>query len=125
MDVANDLQSRFRAKSIHSFQLDLPPEDLLEADNLIVINATSLGLRENDPAPFDLSLLGSNTKVYEMIYNPPKTQLLVQAESLGFDHASGLSMLVHQAAKALEIWTKREVSVSAMYDGLNAIQIFS
>ena len=33
-------------------------------------------------------------------------------------HANGLSMLVHQAAKALEIWTEEEISVSAMYQGL-------
>ena len=40
-----------------------------------------------------------------MIYNPPQTQLLRQAERLGLPHANGLTMLAHQGAKALEIWT--------------------
>ena len=43
--------------------------------------------------------------VYDMIYNPPQTPLLRQADFLGRPHANGLSMLVHQGAKALEIWS--------------------
>jgi shikimate dehydrogenase len=44
--------------------------------------------------------------VYDMIYNPPVTPLLAQAaRRLGIPRANGLSMLVHQGAKALEIWT--------------------
>jgi shikimate dehydrogenase len=71
----------------------------------VVINATSAGLRANDPAPVDLTWLPPQAGVYDMIYNPPRTRLLRQAASLGFPHANGLSMLVHQGAKALEIWT--------------------
>jgi len=40
-----------------------------------------------------------------MIYTPPRTPLLRQAEALGVPCANGLSMLVHQGAKALEIWS--------------------
>ena len=40
-----------------------------------------------------------------MIYNPPQTPLLRIAERLGLPHANGLSMLVHQGAKALELWS--------------------
>jgi shikimate dehydrogenase len=40
-----------------------------------------------------------------MIYNPPETRLLAQARALGIPGANGLGMLVHQGAKALEIWT--------------------
>jgi len=71
----------------------------------IVINATSAGLREDDPAPADLGALPGVAAVYDMIYNPPQTRLLAQARSLGLPHANGLGMLVHQGAKALEIWT--------------------
>jgi shikimate dehydrogenase len=71
----------------------------------IVINATSLGLRADDPAPIDLASLGSAGAVYDMIYNHKRTKLLAQARSLGLPHANGISMLVHQGAKALEIWT--------------------
>jgi shikimate dehydrogenase len=71
----------------------------------IVINATSAGLRDTDPAPIDLAHLPRPACIYDMIYNPPRTRLLLQAEALGLPCANGLTMLVHQGAKALEIWT--------------------
>jgi shikimate dehydrogenase len=71
----------------------------------IVINATSAGLRDGDPAPADLAALPGICAVYDMIYNPPRTRLLAQAEALGIPRANGLGMLVHQGAKSLEIWS--------------------
>ncbi len=71
----------------------------------LVINATSAGLRVNDAAPVALARLPRPAAVLDMIYNPPHTALLREAGELGLPHANGLSMLVHQGAKALEIWT--------------------
>jgi shikimate dehydrogenase len=79
----------------------------------IVINATSAGLRPADPAPADLAGLPGIAAVFDMIYNPPETRLLAQARALGLPHANGLGMLVHQGAKALEIWTGIASSVTA------------
>ncbi|PTX91353.1 shikimate dehydrogenase [Opitutus sp. ER46] len=87
----------------HGFVPGVPPHDL-PAD-AIVINATSAGLRESDPAPIDLAALPRPAAVFDMIYNPAETRLLRQAAFLGLPHANGLGMLVHQGAKALEIWT--------------------
>jgi shikimate dehydrogenase len=85
----------------------LSPEDLphgLPAGSL-VINATNAGLRPGDGAPVDLARLPRPAGVYDVIYNPPVTRLLRDAEALGLPRANGVSMLVHQGAKALEIWT--------------------
>jgi shikimate dehydrogenase len=71
----------------------------------LLINATSAGLRAGDPAPVDLRDFPGIRAVYDMIYNPPRTPLLAQARELGLPCANGLGMLVHQGAKALEIWT--------------------
>jgi shikimate dehydrogenase len=71
----------------------------------LVINATSAGLGGDDPAPADLLTLPRVAAVYDMIYNPPRTRLLAQAAALGLPHANGLGMLVHQGAKAFEIWS--------------------
>jgi shikimate dehydrogenase len=71
----------------------------------LVINATSAGLLPDDPAPADLAAIPAAAVVYDMIYNPPRTKLLGQAAALGLRSANGLGMLVHQGAKALEIWT--------------------
>jgi shikimate dehydrogenase len=71
----------------------------------VVINATSAGLRLGEPAPVDLAHFPGVRAVYDMVYNPPVTSLLAQARSLRIPCANGLGMLVHQGAKALEIWT--------------------
>lgn len=85
-------------------EADLP--SAIRAQNgAIVINATSAGLRESDAVPVNLDSLPRVAAVYDMIYHPPLTPLLRQAAALGLPHANGLSMLVHQGAKALEIWT--------------------
>jgi shikimate dehydrogenase len=79
----------------------------------IVINATSAGLNERDPAPADLTAFPGVSAVYDMIYNPPRTRLLSQAQALGIPHANGLGMLVHQGAKSLEIWSGAPASRTA------------
>ena len=94
---------------------NLAEEEFLSND-WIVINATSLGLKKEDPTPlfFNPSRFGENSVFYDMIYNPKQTLFLAEAEKSGLKNANGLSMLVHQAAKALEIWTDKEISSKAM-----------
>lgn len=88
---------------LHGFDPAQPPADLPR--NAILINATSLGLKPADAAPLDLRAIPRPAGVYDMIYRPKPTALLRQAAELGIPHAHGLSMLVHQGAKSLEIWT--------------------
>ena len=87
-----------------------------------MINATSLGLKQGDPSPLFLPCagFGRNSVFYDMIYNPPQTRYLAEAEAGGFRSANGLSMLVYQAAKALAIWTSREISAEAMFEAANS-----
>lgn len=80
----------------------------------VVINATSAGLKPTDPMPVDLGALRAPRAVYDMIYNPAETPLLAAARAAGLPAANGLSMLVHQGARALEIWTGATVPVDAM-----------
>lgn len=79
----------------------------------LVINATSAGLRETDSPPLDLAALPRPAAVFDMIYNPPETRLLRQAAFLGIPHANGLDMLVHQGARALELWSGIPAAQSA------------
>jgi len=88
---------------LRGFSSAAPPADL--PSGALVINATSAGLRADDPAPVDLTALPNVAGVFDMIYNPPQTRLLRQADFLGLPHANGLSMLAHQGAKSLEIWS--------------------
>ncbi len=101
---------------VETFPLSAPPQQL--PPSTLLINATSLGLRTDDPAPADLSTFPPDLRVYDMIYNPPETALLAQARRLGMPAANGLSMLVHQAAKSLSYWTQAEVPAHAMFAAL-------
>jgi shikimate dehydrogenase len=95
------------------------PASGLPADS-IVINATSLGLAAGDPAPLDLKTIPRPACVYDMIYRPPQTALLRQAAALGIVSANGLSMLIHQGAKSLELWTGATAPVEIMQQAARA-----
>ena len=85
----------------------------------ILVNATPVGMRGHsaDEMPIKLSLLKQlpkTTFIYDVIYNPYKTLLLKKAEEEGFCFASGLDMLIYQAAKAEEIWTGKTPDIDKM-----------
>ena len=81
----------------------------------ICINATSLGMCAEDPLPVDLAQLPPRWKVYDMIYNPRETALYREARAQKRSAATGLSMLVHQGAKAMELWSGQSVGADCMY----------
>lgn len=89
-----------------------PPADL--PGDALVINATSAGLHADDPLPIDPTTLPRPRGVYDMIYNPAETALLAAARRDGIPVANGLSMLVHQGVRALEIWSEARVPAAAM-----------
>ncbi len=100
------------ATPVHGFDPASPPAGL--PANAVLINATSAGLKPDDPTPIDLRLLPAGLKVFDMIYNPPQTPLLRTATALGLPSANGLAMLVHQGARSLEIWTGQSAPVGIM-----------
>jgi shikimate dehydrogenase len=76
------------------------------ADASLIINTTPVGMFPNNGvSPLDLSIFPNLLGVLDMIYNPSKTKLLLDAERLGIPHISGLPMLVAQAKLAAEIFT--------------------
>jgi len=108
MEVLAGMSGGERAQA---FALSQLPQALPEHG--VVVNATSLGLRAGDAAPIDVSQLPTGWKVYDMIYNP-MTTLLKDSQAHGLSIANGLSMLVHQGARALEIWSQAPVDAAAM-----------
>lgn len=102
----------------HTFAPGTPPADL--PAKAVVINATSLGLKTDDNAPLNLATIPRPAAVYDMIYRPALTRLLRQAAALGIAHANGLSMLVHQGARALQLWTKLPSPVAVMHNAVRA-----
>ena len=82
----------------------------------LVLNATSLGLRPDDPLPLDETQfsLRQAGAVYDMIYRPAETALLKSAKAAGCRVANGLGMLLYQGAKALELWSGQAAPLDAM-----------
>ena len=92
----------------------------LHTDTDFIVNATPVGMFPNCPAsPLSLSCFiegvgsvceqtrarkGGLRGVVDLVYNPERTGLMLQAEKLGIPHASGLSMLVAQAKASCELW---------------------
>lgn len=106
------------ATRLQAFDPVNPPEEM--PAGAVVINATSSGLKAGDPPPIALRRLPARVSVYDMVYNPPQTALLRDAAASSLPHANGLSMLVHQGARALEIWTGAPVSPSVMHAAATA-----
>ena len=82
----------------------------------IVINATPLGLKPEDPMPVDLSLLRSSHIVCDLIYK--ETPLLRDASGIGCKTLNGLGMLLWQGVFAFEIWTGKRPPVEIMKNAL-------
>ncbi len=86
----------------------------------LVLNATSLGLRVDDPPPWDGAAfdLGRAAAAYDMIYRPAVTPFLAAAAAAGCRTSNGFGMLLYQGARALEIWTGQTAPVEVMREAL-------
>ncbi len=82
----------------------------------IVVNATALGLRSDDPLPLDPAHLSKKTFVFDAIYIPAETPLLKAAREKGCRALNGTGMLVHQGSAAFKIWTGVEPNIALMRD---------
>ncbi|MEC8929172.1 MAG: shikimate dehydrogenase [Verrucomicrobiota bacterium] len=91
---------------------------LPEAEVDLVLNATSLGLKAGDPQPGEGFALERARAVFDMIYRPAETPLLAMARAAGCRAANGMGMLLHQGAKALEIWSGQAAPLEAMRTAL-------
>ena len=82
----------------------------------VVINATSIGLYPNVDARLDLDTetLRSGLVVADVIPNPPRTQLIREAEARGCRVIDGLGMLVNQGVIGVRYWTGVDVDASTM-----------
>lgn len=96
---------------VRSFLFASPPSDL--PGNALVVNATAAGLKAEDSLPLDLGFLGSNGAIYDTTYGCSNAWAACAAEK-GLAYGDGLSMLVAQGARSLEIWTGRPVPVETM-----------
>ena len=72
----------------------------------MIINATSIGLKNEDGLNFDYSANGPNKFYYDVIYNPRETIFLKRAKLFGNRAENGKMMFIYQAHQAFTIWNK-------------------
>ena len=70
----------------------------------MIINATSLGLKNDDQIKLDFKTIGKNKLFYDVIYNPNKTNFLLAGEKLGNKIENGKMMFIYQAQLAFKVW---------------------
>ena len=84
----------------------------------LIVNATSMGMSHagaEGVAPLGHNLIPPSALVFDMVYAPAETPLLLEARSAGARTLGGLWMLVYQGAAAFKLWTGMEPPVEAMY----------
>ena len=83
----------------------------LHADAAIIVNTTPLGMYPHTgDAPLDVSRFPKLEGVLDIVYNPARTQIMLDAEKLGIKTMNGLWMLVAQAKEAAEWFTNSTIS---------------
>ncbi len=105
---AEDLAAQIGAKGY-----DISHLKSLAASPEIIINCTSVGMREEDPRLLDPDSFHEGQAVFDIVYNR-ETELLQDARRAGAAVLDGVMMLVYQGAKALEIWTSRKAPAAVM-----------
>ena len=88
----------------------------LHADAAVIVNATPVGMYPNTGvSPVDLSLFPQLEGVLDIVYNPARTQLLLDAEARGLVAVNGLLMLVAQAKEASEWFQGKSLNDDLIY----------
>ena len=118
--IAN--RTREKAEELVKFanKLGLESEytDLTNAGNIagnykFIVNATSVGMKNNS-SPISTRNINKNCIVYDVVYMPVDTELLEQSKKQGASIIYGWEMLLAQAMRSFEIWTKRKAPYEAM-----------
>lgn len=80
----------------------------------LAVNATSLGLRADDPLPLSPEHGLRLETALDLVYAPGETRWVRESRARGIRAADGVEMLLHQGAAAFERWWKRDAPLEAM-----------
>jgi len=105
LGVEFKIVSREKEKGDYSYE-DINNNAKEITESHLIINTTPLGMHPNTDTlpPLDLEHLTKEHYVYDLIYNPARTQFLQKAEMRGATIKNGLEMLHVQAEKSWQIW---------------------
>lgn len=117
-DKAQDLAREFSADALPLTDI----EPLINAD--IIFNATSLGMGEHvGLSPIPKKAIKKHHIVFDAVYEPHMTQLLLDAQDQGATIIHGSEMLLYQGVAQFELYTSHKAPIEAMREALNIISI--
>jgi len=89
----------------------------------VVVNATPVGMYPNNgEAAVSLDAFPACRAVFDLVYNPARTKLILDAQSRGLIHGSGLAMLVAQAHAAAELFTGTAIPKTRIEEILRVLE---
>lgn len=95
----------------------------LHSDAAVIVNATPVGMYPNaGNSPVDLSGFSKLEGILDIVYNPARTRLMLDAEAMGIPVENGLWMLVAQAKEASERFTGNQIADSVIADVHSALR---
>jgi len=115
VELTEGLNAVFGADASRAVEqrVEVLAEEIEQTD--LLVNTTSVGMTpDSDGIPIFPDLLRPSLKVYDLVYNPTRTRLIVEAESRGASAIGGLKMLVYQGALSFAMWTGLEPPVDVM-----------
>ena len=100
-------RTKEKAVELKNFYSNLEIVDWGETPDFdMIINTTSLGLKNTDKIKLNYGDIGSNKLFYDLIYNPAETDFLKRAMLSGNKIKNGKMMFIYQAHQAFTIWHK-------------------
>lgn len=107
-------RTRERAEALKSKQVETVGWEDKEAalkDCILLVNTTSLGMKGQEKLEISLQNLPQASVIYDIVYNPLETSLLVAGKQRGCRTIDGLGMLLHQAAPSFEAFFGKKPTV--------------
>ena len=121
VERAESLASLARGRNITAGAVPLSGGMLKEAASTaeLIVNCTSIGMTHG-PGENETPLAGQDIPptalVYDLVYNPLETRLLLEAAEAGAKTLGGIEMLVYQGAASFEMWLSRPAPVPVMLE---------
>jgi shikimate dehydrogenase len=116
VEHAIELRDKLRGaglKKVEVYPPDAPDQAAREAE--VIVNATSLGMKDGDPLPILVEHLDEGRVVCDAVYRPGRdTALIREARKRGARVVTGERMLLYQGVLAQQLWTGRKPNVKAM-----------
>ena len=104
-EVVARVAPHLKSTQASAFAFDDAEHVVRQAD--LIVNATPLGMREDDPSPIPASWIRAEQVVFDMVYGGHgSTTLVSDARGVGATALDGLGMLVRQGATAVDIWNQ-------------------